>query len=196
MRKSFPYAERLKNKRVSTQKTLAHKSTAKKPIIGATGRRIENTKNGSRVNPNEVHEQRIKFNKEHFGKNTFYHGHSESWVVPITKKEKPVMNVKRIMQIIVPAEFFFVTDKTRKKKVYKRDEHHRVISVTTENVNITAHSECAAKEMLIKAGIDKDSIMTSKNVCYVTLHKQITEEKIKSIFPTMHTRVFKIMKNQ
>lgn len=193
MKKNFLHAESRKRKRVS-KKTLARKSTTK-TIHVTKGRRIENCR--KRVNPDEVHEIRVRFNEEHFGKSVFYHQNgSKTWIAPITAKEKPVVNVKRIMQIIVPAEFFFVTDKTRKKNIYKRDVHHKVISVETKTVNVVAHSECAVKEMLIKAGINKDSIMTSKNVCYVTLHKQVTEEKVKAILPTMHTRVFKVMKNQ
>jgi len=48
------------------------------------------------------------------------------------------------------------------------------------------------KEMLLKEGVSTDSIMTKRGVCYVTLHKQVTEEKIHDIFPTLNMRVFKL----
>lgn len=163
----------------------------KKEADESTGRRI----NARRVDPSKVYEQRLLFNKEHFGCKKFYHQNGKkTWIVPLSKKETPAITVKRILQILVPSNFFYVTDKTRKKIVYKKDVRHYVISSEEVTVNITAHGENAVKEMLLKAGIDKDSIMTKKNVCYVTLHKQVSEEKIREIFPTLRMRVFKVQK--
>ena len=162
-----------------------------KPANESTGRRI----NTQRVDPSAVHEKRVLFNKQHFACREIYHQTGEkTWIVPVSKEETPAITVKRIVQILVPSNFFYVTDKTRKKIVYKRDIHHKVISSEETTVNITAHAENAAKEMLLKEGIDKDSIITKKNVCYVTVHKQVSEEKIREIFPTLHIRTFKVKK--
>lgn len=155
-----------------------------------TGRRIENVQ---RVNPEVIHAQRVAFNQEHFGCKKFYHQNGEkSWIVPVSKKETPAVTVKRILQILVPSNFYYHTDKMRKKTVYKRDERRRVLSIERIDVPIVAHGERAVKAMLLKVGVDKDSIMTNKNVCYVTLHKAVTEEKVKELFPTLHMRVFKV----
>ena len=72
----------------------------------------------------------VAFNQEHFGCKKFYHQNGEkSWIVPVSKKETPAVTVKRILQILVPSNFYCHTDKMRKKTVYKRDERHRVLSV-------------------------------------------------------------------
>lgn len=180
---SYMYAPSSKAK-----KTLAYKAT-KKAEKSPTGRRI----NVKRVDSKQIHAERVAFNEAHFACKVFYHQNGkQTWVVPIVKKETPAITVKRILQILVPSNFYFVTDRTRKKTICKRDVRHRVVSSTVTDVNIVAHGENAAKEMLLKAGIDKDSIMTNKNVCYVTLHKEVSEERIKAIFPTLHMRVFKV----
>lgn len=188
MKKCLFHAKR-RNKASSKQRVLLSLKHVKKATNKPTGRRI----NARRIDPSKVHAERILFNEQHFGCKTFYHQNGEkTWVVPVSKKETPAITIKRILQIIVPSEFFYVTDKLRKKTVYKRDVRHRVISAEETTVNITAHAENAVKEMLLKEGINKDSIMTGKNVCYVTLHKQVSEEKIRKIFPTLHMRVFKV----
>lgn len=170
-------------------KTLTVKMTPKTKNE-PTGRRIENVQ---RVNPEIVHAQRVAFNQEHFGCKKFYHQNGEkSWIVPVSKKETPAVTVKRILQILVPSNFYCHTDKMRKKTVYKRDERRRVLSVEEIEVPIVAHGERAVKAMLLKAGVDKDSIMTNKNVCYVTLHNAVSEEKVKEILPTLQMRVFKV----
>lgn len=170
-------------------KTLIHK-IAPKVEKKTEGRRIENVQ---RVDPELVHAQRVAFNEKHFGCKKFYHQNGEkTWIVPVTKKTTPAIAVKRIMQILVPSNFYCITDRTRKKTICKRDCRHAVISTEEVKANIVAHGENAAREMLLKAGIDKDCIMTNKNVCYVTLHKQVSEEKIINLFPTLHTRVFKV----
>lgn len=170
-------------------KTLVNKTTPK--VEKKTeGRRIENV---HRIDPELVHAHRVMFNEKHFGCKKFYHQNGEkTWIVPVSKKETPAVTIKRIMQILVPSNFYCVTDRTRKKTICKRDYRHAVISPEEVDANIVAHGENAAKEMLLKAGIDKDYIMTKKNVCYVTLHKQVSEEKIRNLFPTLHMRVFKV----
>lgn len=173
----------------TTKKTLAHKtiksSAEEKPVT----RKIT----GKRVDSEKIHAMRVAFNEQHFGCSKHYHQNGkETWIAPASKKETPAITIKRILQILVPPNFYFVTDKTRMKKVCKRDIKHRVSSVKEEKVNIVAHGENAVKEMLLKAGINKDSIMTHRNVCYVTLHKQVSEEKIKNLFPTLHMQTFKV----
>jgi len=175
----------------SKRPLLSSLKREQKEVDEATGRRI----NAHRVDPSKIHEKRLLFNKEHFGCKTFYHQNGEkTWIVPLSKKETPAITVKRILQILVPSNFFYVTDKTRKRTVCKRDVRHRVVSSEEVTINIVAHAENAAKEMLLKAGIDKDSIITKRNVCYVTLHKQVSEEKIREMFPTLRMRVFKVQK--
>lgn len=192
MRKCLLYAEsrntRKRSKALSKQKGLLALKSIKKTPKEPT-RRIDT----HRVDPEKVHARRVLFNQEHFGCKTFYHQNGkETWVVPISKEQTPAITVKRIIQILVPSDFFCVTDKTRNKTIYKRDETHHVISTEEITVNIKAHGENAVKEMLLKEGINKDSITTNRNVCYVTLHKQVSEEKIREIFPTLNIRVFKV----
>ena len=178
-----------KNDTTSKRAVLTSVKNVKKTEHKSTGVRI----NAKRVNPDAVHETRVAFNQQHFGKKKFYHQNGEkTWVVPVVKKETPAVTYKRIMQIIVPSDFFYVTDRTRKKTVCKRDECHRVRATGEVTAHIVAHAENAAKEMLLKNGINKDAIMTNRNVCYVALHKQVSEEKIREIFPTLHIRVFKV----
>lgn len=196
MKKVFLHAKNRKNASwkksdTTSKRTVLNGLTGiKKTASESTaGRRI----NAHRIDPSNVHATRIAFNEQHFGCKKFYHQNGEkTWIVPVVKKETPAVNVKRIMQIIVPSDFFYVTDRTRKKTVCKRDVHHSVRSTEEVTANIVAHAENAAKEMLLKNGINKDAIMISRNVCYVTLHKQVSEEKIREIFPTLHIRVFKV----
>lgn len=163
--------------------------SVKKAKNEPTGRRITSP----RVDSAAIHAERVLFNERHFGCKTFYHQNGKkTWAVPVSKKETPAITVKRILQIIVPSNFFYVTDKTRKKRKCKKDYRHKVISTEEVMVNIVAHGENAVKEMLLKEGIDKSSITTNKNVCYVTLHKQVSEEKIRNIFPTLTIRIFKV----
>lgn len=158
----------------------------------AKGRRI----NAKRVDPEAIHRMRVMFNEQHFGCKEFYHQNgTKTWIAPMPEKKASTVTIKRIVQILVPSNFFYVTDKTRKRLVCKRDIKHKVVSSEEVEKNIVAHGENAAKEMLLKEGISADSIMTKRNVCYVTLHKQVTEEKIRSIFPTLNIRIFKVKQN-
>lgn len=153
------------------------------------GRRI----NAKRIDPEAVHRMRVTFNQEHFGCKEFHHQNGEkTWIVPLPEKSSSPLTVKRIIQILVPSNFYYITDKTRKRLVCKRDVRHRVVSSEEVEKNIIAHGENAAKEMLLKEGVNADSIMIKRNVCYVTLHKQVTEEKIRSIFPTLNMQIFKV----
>lgn len=168
---------------------ISLKSVKKKNADKSNGVRI----NAHRVDHDAIHEQRVLFNQQHFACKEYYRQTGKkTWISLKPKKEIPTTTVKRIIQILVPSDFFCITDKTRKKTVYKRDVTHKVRSVEEETVNIKAHAENAVREMLLKEGINKDFIMTKKNVCYVTLHKQASEEKIRSLFPTLHMRVFKV----
>lgn len=158
----------------------------------ARGRRI----NTERIDSEAVHKRRVMFNQQHFGCKEFYHQNGEkTWIVPLPEKSSSSLTIKRIMQILVPSDFYYVTDKTRKRLVCKRDIRHRVVSSEEVEKNIVAHGENAVKEMLLKAGVNADSIMTKRGVCYVTLHKQVTEEKIRDIFPTLNMRIFKVKQN-
>lgn len=178
-----------KNKASSKRKVLLSLKAVKPSSSDPAGRRI-NTK---RINSEEVHKKRVMFNQEHFGCKKFYHQNGkETWVVPLPEKNTPPLTIKRIMQILVPSNFYYVTDKTRKRLVCKRDVRHKVVSSEEVEKNIIAHGENAVKEMLLKEGVNADSIMTKRGVCYVTLHKQVTEEKIHDIFPTLNMRVFKL----
>lgn len=177
------------NRTTSKKRVLMSLKSVKKNADKPNGVRI----NTRRVDHDAIHEQRVLFNQQHFARKEYYHQTGKkTWIVLKPKKEIPTTTVKRIIQILVPSDFFCVTDKTRKKTVYKRDMTHRVKSVEEKTINIKAHAENAVKEMLLKQGINKDFIMTKKNVCYVTLHKQASEEKIRSLFPTLHIQVFKV----
>lgn len=177
------------NRTTSKRRVLISLKSVKKNADKPNGVRI----NTHRVDHEAVHAQRVLFNQQHFACKEYYHQTGKkTWIGLKPKKEIPTTTVKRIIQILVPSNFFCITDKTRKKTVYKRDVTHKVRSVEEKTVNIKAHAENAVKEMLLKEGISKDFIMTKKNVCYVTLHKQASEEKICSLFPTLHMQVFKV----
>lgn len=183
-----PYRYSTKKTGVASRK-LESLRGVKKPQQKSKGVRI----NAPRVDSEAIHAQRVLFNEQHFGCAEFYHQNGKkTWLASKPSSNMPVTNVKRIIQILVPSEFFYVTDKTRKKVVCKRNIKHEVISTEEKTVNITTHAENAVKEMLIKEGVNKDSILTKKNVCYVTLHKQVSEEKIRNLFPTLYMQVFKI----
>lgn len=185
---NHPYRYSKKDTGVASKKLESLKGV-KKPQQQSKGVRI----NAPRVDSNAIHTQRVLFNVKHFGCAEFYHQNGKkTWLASKPSSSMPMTNVKRIIQILVPSEFFYVTDKTRKKIVCKRGVKHEVISTEEKTVKITAHAENAVKEMLIKEGVNKDFILTKKNVCYVTLHKQVTEEKIRNLFPTLYMRVFKM----
>ena len=82
---------------------------------------------------------------------------------------------KRILCIIVPNGFSVVTDKTRKKKIYKRGIHHEVLNVEEKDVNIVAHNENACKYLLMKALVPESIISIGKNYCSVALRSQKDE---------------------
>ena len=189
-----------KAKAPSKRKSLLSLKSIRKTDKEVRSRRI----NTARVDSSKIHEQRVLFNKQHFGCKEFYHQNGEkTWLTPIRREETPAITIKRIVQILVPSNFFCVTNKTRKKVVYKKDVCHRVVSSEETVVNITAHGGNAAKWMLLKEGISEDYIIIksardrkskSCDLCYVTLHKQVTEEKIRELFPTLHIRVFKVQR--
>lgn len=94
----------------------------------------------------------------------------------VVKKERVEKTPpRRILCIIVPNGFSVVTDKTRKKKIYKRGVKHEVLSVEERNVNIMAHNENACKYLLIKALVPESIISIGKNYCSVALRSQKDE---------------------
>lgn len=82
---------------------------------------------------------------------------------------------RRILCIIVPNGFSVITDKTRKKKIYKRGVKHEVLSVEERNVSIMAHNENACKYILMKASVPESIISIGKNYCSVALRSQKDE---------------------
>lgn len=89
---------------------------------------------------------------------------------------------RRILCIIVPNGFSVITDKTRKKKIYKRGVKHEVLSVEEKNINIIAHNENACKYILMKESVPESIISIGKNYCSVALRSQKDEfDVIKAI---------------
>ena len=94
----------------------------------------------------------------------------------VVKKERVEKALpRRILCIIVPNGFSVITEKTRKKKIYKRGIHHEVLSVEEKDVNIVAHNENACKYLLVKALVPESIISIGKNYCSVTLRNQKDE---------------------
>lgn len=150
-----------------------------------------------RVDSQKIYEERVAFNEAHFGCKKFYHrphGTKKSWETTMAPKPTPERKFKRVLYILVPAEMYAETDIMRTKKIYHRDERHHVVKVTTEKRPVIAHGEHAAKAILLKQGIPAENILTSKNLCCVLLHNQVSVERIKQIFPTLSMRVFREQK--
>ena len=94
----------------------------------------------------------------------------------VVKKERVEKTPpRRILCIIIPNGFSVVTDKTRKKKIYKRGVKHEVLSVEERDVSIMAHNENACKYLLVKALIPEQIISIGKNYCSVALRSQTDE---------------------
>lgn len=107
----------------------------------------------------------------------FHHTDDKSkFAKKVVKKEKvEKVPPRRILCIIVPNGFSVVTDKTRKKKIYKRGVKHEVLSVEEKDVNIIAHNENACKYLLVKALVPELIISIGKNYCSVALRSQKDE---------------------
>lgn len=98
------------------------------------------------------------------------------FVKKVVKKERVEKTPpRRILCIIVPNGFSVVTEKTRKKKIYKRGVKHEVLSVEEKDVNIMAHNENACKYILTKALIPESIISIGRNYCTVALRSQKDE---------------------
>lgn len=93
----------------------------------------------------------------------------------INKEKVEKAPPRRILCIIIPNGFSVVTEKTRKKKIYKRGVKHEVLSVEEKDVNIVAHNENACKYLLVKALVPESIISTDKNYCSVALRSQRDE---------------------
>lgn len=107
----------------------------------------------------------------------FHHTDDKSkFAKKVVKKEKvEKVPPRRILCIIVPNGFSVVTDKTRKKKIYKRGVKYEVLSVEEKDVNIIAHNENACKYLLVKALVPESIISIGKNYCSVALRSQKDE---------------------
>lgn len=103
---------------------------------------------------------------------------------------------RRILCIIVPNGFSVVTDKTRKKKIYKRSVKHEVLSVEERNVSIMAHNENACKYILMKASVPESIISVGKNYCSVALRSQKDELDIMKAIEgyNLQTQVYRKVK--
>lgn len=107
----------------------------------------------------------------------FHHTDDKSkFTKQVVKKERVEKTPpRRILCIIVPNGFSVITDKTRKKKIYKRGVKHKVLSVEERNVSIMAHNENACKYILMKASVPESIISVGKNYCSVALRGQKDE---------------------
>lgn len=107
----------------------------------------------------------------------FHHTDDKSkFAKKVVKKERvEKAPPRRILCIIIPNGFSVVTEKTRKKKIYKRGIHHEVLSVEEKSVNIVAHNENACKYLLMKALVPESIISIGKNYCSIALRSQADE---------------------
>lgn len=107
----------------------------------------------------------------------FHHTDDKSkFAKKVVKKERvEKAPPRRILCIIITNGFSVVTEKTRKKKIYKRGIHHEVLSVEEKSVNIVAHNENACKYLLMKASVPESIISIGKNYCSIALRSQADE---------------------
>ena len=130
----------------------------------------------------------------------FHHTDDKSkFTKQVVKKERIEKTPpRRILCIIVPNGFSVITDKTRKKRIYKRGVKHEVLSVEEKDVNIVAHNENACKYILIKASVPESIISIGKNYCSVALRSQKDElDVIKAIEGyNLQTQVYRKVKQQ
>lgn len=107
----------------------------------------------------------------------FHHTDDKSkFVKKVVKKERVEKTPpRRILCIIIPNGFSVVTEKTRKKKIYKRGINHEVLSIEEKDVNIVTHNENACKYLLMKALVPESIISIGKNYCSIALRSQKDE---------------------
>lgn len=127
--------------------------------------------------PNVKHNDKKLYNGITVSVRHFHHTDDKNkFAKKVVKKERvEKAPPRRILCIIVPNGFSVVTDKTRKKKIYKRGIHHEVLSVEEKDVNIVAHNENACKYLLMKALVPESIISIGKNYCSIALRSQADE---------------------
>lgn len=141
--------------------------------------KLQSKKRGGKLKKNSLgveNKKKLRNNKP-MNIKPFHHTDDKSkFTKQVVKKERVEKTPpRRILCIIVPNEFSVVTDKTRKKKIYKRGIKHEVLSVKERNVSIMAHNENACKYILMKASVPESIISIGKNYCSVTLRSQKDE---------------------
>lgn len=143
-------------------------------------RQAAKTKKGGKIKKNLPN---VEYNDKKLYNNTtvlikpFHHTDDKSkFEKKVIKKERvEKIPPRRILCIIVPNGLSVVTEKTRKKKIYKRGAKHEVLSVEEKDVNIMAHNENACKYLLVKALVPESIISIGKNYCSVALRSQADE---------------------
>lgn len=164
-------------------------------------RQAAKTKKGGKIKKNLPN---LEHNDKKFHDGTtlitrpFHHTDDKSkFAKKIVKKERVEKTPpRRILCIIVPNGFSVITDKTRKKKIYKRGVKHEVLSVEERNVSIMAHNENACKYLLIKASVSESIISVGKNYCSVALKSQKDELDIMKAIEgyNLQTQVYRKVK--
>ena len=143
-------------------------------------RQAAKNKKGGRIKkslPNVESNERKLHNYVTVNIKPFHHTDDKSKFTKKVVKKERVEKVppRRILCIIVPNGFSVVTEKTRKKKIYKRGVKHEVLSVEEKDINIVAHNENACKYLLVKALVPESIISIGKNYCSVALRSQKDE---------------------
>lgn len=143
-------------------------------------RQAAKNKKGGKIKkdmPNVESNEKKLYNGITISVKSFHHTDDKSkFAKKVVKKERVEKTPpRRILCIIVPNGFSVVTEKTRKKKIYKRGIHHEVLSVEEKSVNIVAHNENACKYLLMKALVPESIISIGKNYCSIALRSQADE---------------------
>ena len=143
-------------------------------------RQAAKNKKGGKIKkniPNVESNEKKLYNGITISVKPFHHTDDKSkFAKKVVKKERVEKTPpRRILCIIVPNGFSVVTEKTKKKKIYKRGIHHEVLSVEEKSVNIVAHNENACKYLLMKALVPESIISIGKNYCSIALRSQADE---------------------
>lgn len=127
--------------------------------------------------PNVESNERKLYNYVTVNIKPFHHTDDKSkFAKKVVKKERVEKTPpRRILCIIIPNGFSVVTEKTRKKKIYKRGINHEVLSIEEKDVNIVTHNENACKYLLMKALVPESIISIGKNYCSIALRSQKDE---------------------
>lgn len=165
-------------------------------------RQAAKNKKGGKINKNlsDVENKKNLRNNIPVNRKPFHHTDDKSkFIKQVVKKERVEKTPpRRILCIIVPNDFSVITDKTRKKKIYKRGVKHEVLSVEERDVSIMAHNGNACKYLLVKALIPESIISTGKNYCSVTLRSQKDELAVMEAIEgyNLTTQVYRKVKQQ